>query len=411
MNPLNLKNIALPQFLNLLLLPLALCCSQNVRQPSPLIENDTPETLLGPVWQVSDATSISRWSLNTNPKQKVAFQYFDENSNWQTLETGQVAQDAIYEVFEAIQKPALYRYRVDETPSRTFQLKAINFNKKFTLVAWGDSQYGVEVFKSQMVPLMEKLNPDALLGLGDMVQGKPHDPTIWQKQLYGPLKNILSEIPFYPVMGNHDKENNHHKKYFFFANNETWYVREMGPMMLLVLNTEESFRPGTAQRKWFDMLAQSSLWRNAKFRVAAFHRPPIPFRWHVPHYAHGAELIEPIAKTLSLAGVDLMLNGHEHNYVRQRMAAPGKEVSMHNIISGGGGGRLDDKEVVNISKRLKEEYAVTVDHANPVHHLLHIEVSEKQLKVTAIKGEEGGRAFDQLVITPQEMLNSLNEKP
>jgi len=402
MNKLNPKNISFSKIINLLLLPLALACSQNVRQSSPLLENETPETLLGPVWHVNDPASMSVWSLNTNPAQKVAFQYLDDNSEWQTVSPGKAAQEAIYKVFEAIQKPAAYRFVVDEVPSKNFWVKPIHFDKPFNVVAWGDSQYGVNIFKSQIVPLIEKLNPDALLGLGDMVQGKPNDATIWQKQLYGPLKNVLREIPFYPVMGNHDKENFHHKKYFHFANNETWYVREMGPMMLLVLNTEESFRPGTQQRIWFEAMIQSSAWQKARFRVAAFHRPPIPFRWHVPVYPHGTEMVEPVLKTLSLAKVDLMLNGHEHNYVRQRMAAPGQTRWLHNVISGGGGGRLDDRDVVNIPKKTKEAYAVMIDHANPVHHLLHIEVSETQLKVTAVKGEEGGKAFDQLVIKPQE---------
>jgi hypothetical protein len=122
----------------------------------------------------------------------------------------------------------------------------------------------------------------------------------------------------------------------------------------------------------------SVTWTGARWRIAAFHHPPITELWDGGcYYPRRQELDETVA-LLQAARTDLLLCGHAHGYQRGQLG------TMTFVVTGGGGGYLD-----RVCWDLPE-----IQVALPVHHALLIDASDTVLTVRAIgtDGKELDRA-------------------
>lgn len=156
------------------------------------------------------------------------------------------------------------------------------------------------------------------------------------------MKNIR------PAPGNHEHMSGGAAPYYTYfgsragAPSKGYYSYNVGQWHAIVLNSEivvnSSFsdQERTAQDDW---LRQDLKGNSRKCTVAYWHHPRFSSGWH------GSDAkLDPIWRILSEAGVDLVLNGHDHEYERfLPLTAAGVVDSVGGVtelVVGTGGGEL-----------------------------------------------------------------------
>ena len=146
---------------------------------------------------------------------------------------------------------------------------------------------------------------DALVTLGDNVysDGSPsrfdeawHEPSGWVED---------AGVPVVASLGNHDVETaNGGPVMDLFDMPNRWYERRVGPVDLFVLDSNDLEAEG--QMEWLST-ALASL--SAPWQILVFHHPVYSCGKHgsTPRVQH--ELLPVVASQ----GVDLVVNGHDHN--------------------------------------------------------------------------------------------------
>jgi 3',5'-cyclic AMP phosphodiesterase CpdA len=190
-----------------------------------------------------------------------------------------------------------------------------------TLVAAGDVACGPDIEETDRqcrqeatAELVEGLEPDAVLVLGD---------TAYESVTAEALKNYDASWGRFldrthAVVGNHEYYGDGPEAYWDYFGDRAgergagWYSFDVGSWHVAVLNSEcEEVDCGADgdQGRWLaDDLAASS----ARCTLAAFHRP----RFSSGEEYGDDESVSPLWQVLQDAGVDVVLNGHEHSYER-----------------------------------------------------------------------------------------------
>ncbi|MDF2934901.1 MAG: metallophosphoesterase [Paenibacillaceae bacterium] len=153
---------------------------------------------------------------------------------------------------------------------------------------------------------------------GDLTEN-PDDPAAW-RYFFDTAHSVLSRLPLMPVTGNHDEVDNDALEYrsrFFLPDNGIAakdkgpsYSFDYGPVHIAVLNTESDLNK---QRDWLkkDLAASDKPWR-----IVAIHRG-----------AYGGnryEKLEDWVKVFDEYQVDVVLQGHNHEYSRSYPLRGGK---------------------------------------------------------------------------------------
>jgi acid phosphatase type 7 len=290
---------------------------------------------------------------------------------------------------ENLQPGAEYHYRIASGSwvGELHRFRLPDPESPFRLALWGDNQRGWEVFQGQTVPALQAAAPDLLITVGDLVQtGRNYEE--WEPQLYGPARELLRTIPWYPVRGNHDYSGGAEVALQMLPLPQTnhWYAKTYGPIRLLALNTNLRDR---AQIEWMEAEMQRPEWRDAAYRLVVCHHPPFTSWWDNPNY-DGDALMRALAVPLfEKYGADVVLTGHAHAYERLgTRRADGREV--HYVILGGGGGPLDTVEVY------------PWPHSRIKRSTFHIVIAEVQAErmVWQALDTTTGRSFDLFMIEP-----------
>ncbi|MGH2539866.1 MAG: metallophosphoesterase family protein [Actinomycetota bacterium] len=143
----------------------------------------------------------------------------------------------------------------------------------------------------------------------------------------------------HPVPGNHDYRTGDADGYFRYFGRRAhgahggYYSFNLGRWHLIALNSSDGDGPSSAQLAWL----RRNLRRNRDRCELAF--------WHHPRFSsgvnHGSDrAMAPYWEVLQPAGVDVVLNGHEHNYERFKKMHPGGGASpngMREFVVGTGG--------------------------------------------------------------------------
>jgi acid phosphatase type 7 len=201
--------------------------------------------------------------------------------------------------------------------------------------------------------LVEHLKPDMVVELGDAQydEGKLDQFHQSYAQSWGAFKNIT-----YPIIGNHDYWAGKPQGYFDYFGPKAgdpmrgWYSLNRAGWHLIALNSnctyEISCAPGSPEYEWLKQdLAASS----ATCQVAFMHHP------RFSSGPHGDERsVTPLWRLLNDAGVELVLDGHDHIYERFAKQTPDGVRDPNGIreITVGTGGA--------------EHYVIKKRHANSV---------------------------------------------
>lgn len=210
----------------------------------------------------------------------------------------------------------------------------------FTALVFGDSGSGNQN-QYDTAMRMAKEQFDLVLHTGDVIypagEEKNYNPNFFVP--YGPF---LSSVPVFPAMGNHDLATANGQAYFdaFYvnannpANDKRYYSFEWGDAKFISLETYSLFTTAGPHLDWL------------KNELASNTRRWLVVYMHVPLYSCGIHgdsttlqnLLQPIFEQYK---VDLVLQGHDHNYERM---GPIKKFSNDPtwqgtpyIVTGGGG--------------------------------------------------------------------------
>ncbi|RSN27402.1 metallophosphoesterase [Amycolatopsis sp. WAC 01416] len=170
---------------------------------------------------------------------------------------------------------------------------------------------------NQTAPLIEKMNPQALILAGDNAYSsgtlseyeKNYDP------YYGQFKSIT-----YPTPGNHEYNTSGASGYFDYFGTRAgerakgYYSFDVGDWHFVALNSNITRSTGSAQETWL------------KNDLAASTKPCTAAFFHHPRFSRGSHgddsSVTPFFQALYNAKADLIVVGHDHNYQRYAPSRP-----------------------------------------------------------------------------------------
>lgn len=235
-----------------------------------------------------------------------------------------------------------YYYRVqDDGPVSDIHAfrTAPGVQATLTFAVVGDSGSGSKD-QYQMAAVVAKISPQLVVHVGDVVY-KAGAERQYGPHFYRPYKALLSSVPFYPSLGNHDVRTNDGAPYlqaFDLPENdpqhtERYYSFDYGAVHFVALDSELYYADHSlsvqAQKAWLEKDLDQS---RRHWRIVFFHRPPFSSSLG-PHPGGDERIRADLVPVFERAHVDVVLNGHQHNYERFR---PINGVTY--IVTGGGGG-------------------------------------------------------------------------
>ncbi len=169
----------------------------------------------------------------------------------------------------------------------------------------------------QAVDDLNRLSPDAVFTIGDMVQGYHRDPAEWTRQAQEYLTIVAPlTMPFYPVPGNHDVISGSRRpgdatfaELYRKTFGPLWYSVDLERLTVLVLFSDEGLgqrgpRPGDEQLRWLEGALTAAAARGKPI-IVLLHRP----LWRTPGDQWSAR-VQPL---LERAKVRAVVAGHFHS--------------------------------------------------------------------------------------------------
>lgn len=275
-----------------------------------------------------------------------------------------------------------------QTPVYTFKT-AVKDSSAYLFGLVGDTQ------RNNRTPwawgkIAEKLwqdRPNFVVHAGDVVdQGL--DKNDWIDNFFPNGQILMSRVPVYTVLGNHEQDAPYYYQYMVAPAPEYYYTFKYGNAQFFMIDSNRDLKEGSEQYNWLEWeLAKST----ATWKIAVHHHPPYSSDSD-DHGNTSQELSTLGTEARNLVplyeryGLDFCLFGHTHLYER---SWPLKEnrINMKDgvvyINSGGAGGGL-------------EEFAPTrswfTTDLQIVHHYCTFAIFENNLVFKAIDHE--GRLFD-----------------
>jgi hypothetical protein len=203
------------------------------------------------------------------------------------------------------------------------------------IAAAGDICWTDNYTCSGTATLLDQINPDAVLTLGDNQynDGTLSDYNAFYKSQWG-----RHDFHVYPAPGNHEFHTANaqgYRDYFGARAPSFYYSYDLGSWHIVSLAGDVgiSASPGSAQEVWL------------KNDLAAHPAKCILAYWHEPRFSsgtvHGSDSgVSAFWNDLYAAGADVVLNGHEHNYERfakQNPSGVADPNGIREIVSGTGG--------------------------------------------------------------------------
>jgi len=198
------------------------------------------------------------------------------------------------------------------------------------IIIYGDSRTNHQTHQ-KIVNEIIKTKPAIVFHTGDLIEDGLN---LTQWATFNQIVSGLMEIAeFYPALGNHENNSPLYFDNYELPNNERWYSVEKDNLHFIVLDSNSDCSIGSEQCLWLEDDLQN-INENIKFIIAIFHHPSFSTG---PHTEDEKGLRQSIVPLFEQYGVDIVFNGHDHDY----------EKSLYNniyyIVTGGGGAPLYDQ--------------------------------------------------------------------
>jgi len=245
-------------------------------------------------------------------------------------------------------------------------------NSTVRFVAYGDSQGVWDSWQTVLLvsQTIEKEHPVFVLKPGDLVDDGTN-ATQWIDFFHA--SPFLHNSTLYPVLGNHEQYSFLFFSYFSLPNNECWYSFDNGPVHLVGLDSNSPNRYRFRQFLW---LVHDLRTHHQPFTIVYFHHPVYSSSEH-----GNTTLLQKIwAPVFERCHVDIVFNGHDHNYEHSRVNG------VVYIVTGGGGSPLYDNG--------QSPWTV---YSEKTYHYCLLTVNSSTLLFEAKKPD--GLVFDSFILT------------
>ena len=265
-----------------------------------------------------------------------------------------------------------YHYRVEEdglplSADAAFRSAAGPDQTKFTFVAFGDTRTQHQIHQ-EIVDRIVELEPDFALHTGDLVYKGSEFP-YWEG-FFEIEKELMSSVPLFPALGNHEENHQHYFDLFYLPGNEHWYTFDYGNARFIFLQVDGKvdYGPGSEQYAWMER------------ELAANTQPWLFVNFHIPPYTSirrdesdiEHEVREALTPLFEQYGVDVVFTGHNHNYERNEVNG------VTYIVTGGGGAPALYKT---------EEPELTRKAFAVVYHFVLLEIDGNHLGATVYSNQ------------------------
>lgn len=232
-----------------------------------------------------------------------------------------------------------YRVRTGETVSAVYEFKTPPFasdNESFRLVAMSDMQRDgshpnkfEEIVEEGVIDYLEEQFGESVtenLALvmipGDLVVNG-NDFNSWKNSFFNPAENLFSQVPVYPVLGNHEYNTSYYFSYFKMPENGTtgfeehWWYKDYGNLRIIGLDSNSPF-DGPEQLNWLDnLLTNTCAADSIDFVFAQLHHPFKSELWTPGESDFTGEIINKLEQFSSGCGKpSIHFFGHTHGYSR-----------------------------------------------------------------------------------------------
>ena len=179
----------------------------------------------------------------------------------------------------------------------------------------------------QLLKVADYKNTDMVIFNGDMLSQLKNEEELFTGFMDVSIDMFAKETPMYYARGNHETRGifaTFFQHYFSPKEPHLYFLLRQGPICYIFLDTGED-KPDsdleyagitvydqyrTEQAEWLKKVLESKEYKEAPFKVVVCHMPPFG-GWHGEQ-----EVAEKFIPLLNNAGVDLMLCGHLHRYMR-----------------------------------------------------------------------------------------------
>jgi hypothetical protein len=243
------------------------------------------------------------------------------------------------------------------------------------------------------------LRPNFMIVPGDLVDDGLRKEQ-WVKEFFESLSPLISRVPFYPVLGNHERNADHYYRYMDLPEPEYYYTFDYGNARFFMLDSNKKMDPQSEQYLWLeDQLKRleaerQSGDRSIVWKFVSFHHPP--YSSDEDDYGNlwkgkstwGDQKARLMAELFDRYGVDVVWTGHIHSYERTWPVFAGKPDQTRGtvyMITGGGGGGLEQ------AGPIRPPFQNNVKRG---HHFVYVAIHGNILELKAYDLE--GQLFDQI---------------
>jgi len=280
---------------------------------------------------MTDSTVIVRWETSTSQAGKVEYGltsgYGSEVSHSNSTVDHELTLTGLIE-------DTVYHYRAisgsDTSADATFRSN-VTGDHGFRFFAYGDDRSDSAAHQSVINRMLaQSPTPILALNVGDLT----YDGSATAYATFFRIeKNLLSRMPMYPSIGNHDENNlTNWYRYLVLPNNERWYEFHYGNSAFYCLDNYSTYTPGSTQYNWLVAALQADSADPAVRHIFVFlHEPP-----YTTNTGHSSNLTvrQYLCPLFERFHVPITFQGHVHCYEHALVNG------VHYIITGGGGAPL-----------------------------------------------------------------------
>ena len=264
----------------------------------------------------------------------------------------------------------------------------------FQFAVLGDTRSRHDVHSKNVDRIIEK-EPLFVLHTGDMVANGLNIQH-WET-FFDVTKDLMRSIPYFPTLGNHEKDSKYYYDFFHLPGNERYYSFNVGDALFICLDLEgiqyetpdyikkenrEYFWNNhelpyfEEQKKWLDRTL--TLYKDAGFIFVFFHQPLISVK---KSRVKGAKMRRKFwGDIFERHRVQIVFSGHDHHYHHAMSGG------THYITTAGGGARLYDIDAIQPEtiKAIKKEHFILADVSENTVILNVIDINGDQLDTVTV---------------------------
>ena len=313
------------------------------------LSNDSQQFVVKPYLQYGTQTSMTVMWRSAKPAAGVV--HWGENIRCKNS----ISSDKKHQIqevrIEGLKPETQYFYWVEsedaqgnpiESDVSTFQT-ASQKETPFAFAVISDTQHNPKV-SGPLAKLAWEHRPNFLLHPGDLVdQGRMSDD--WIEEFFKSMHPLISRVPMYPVLGNHEQNAKNYFDYMSLPEPEYFYQFSYGNADFFMIDSNRKVDPESEQFQWLDKSLAKS---DATWKFVCHHHPPYSSDendygnlWKTNKSTRGDLRVRQLVPLYEKHGVDIVWNGHIHSYERTWPLKANKAVNMGGtiyMITGGGGG-------------------------------------------------------------------------